>query len=104
MSSSADTVDQVFQWLRKVFGIFLPTLPLAAACRRFTNLFGIAIAAPLPAPDTPLPWDMPLAKDWPLPLVGVDVTLQQIHIHVAERADGPAAAFPSLSPTEATKE
>lgn len=104
MSSPADTVDQVFQWLRKVFGVFLPTLPLATAYRRFTSLFGISIAAPLPAPDAPLPWDVPLAEDWPLPMPGVDVALQHIRIHVAERADGPATVSPSFPPTEATKE
>lgn len=102
MNSPPDTVDQVFQWLRKVFGVYLPTLPLAKGWRRLAGLFGIAVDPPLPAPTDPLPWDLPLAEQWPLPLPGVKVSLTDLRIHVAERT--PAAANDSLPPTAPTEE
>ena len=103
MSSATDTVDQFFQWLGKVRGVTLPALPYPPRYRRLASLFGLSIAAPLPPPAAPLPWDMPVSGDWPLPLDGVAVVLSDIRIHVADSPAVPTAA-PHPSPTAVNQE
>ena len=97
MSSPAETVDQVFAWLRKVLGVVLPVLPFSGVYRRLTALFELLIAGSLPSPTDPLPWTIPIAGDWASPLPGLAVSLDQIRIQIEHRpVSSPPLGAPDL--------
>ncbi|WP_102958640.1 hypothetical protein [Mangrovicella endophytica] len=82
MSSPAETVNAVMSWLGGLFGIVLPQLPFAGVYSRLAGLFDLTVSEPLPSPGDPLPWTIPLAESWILPIPGIAVSIEAISIEL----------------------
>jgi hypothetical protein len=100
MSSPANTVNSVMQWLMGIFKVWLPTLPLSGVWAPFQALWELVVPGPLPDPNAPLPWNIGVTPDWTIPIAGVRLIPAQISIMVQETADSPALEVPLAQPRE----
>ena len=65
MKSPPETVNSVMEWLNERFALNLPTLPLHGWVGAVQALWRKLVSGPLPPPQEPLPWVIPVAEDWP---------------------------------------
>jgi hypothetical protein len=89
MSSPTETVNGVMKWLEGLFGIVLPTLPLAGAWAKLTALWNLPILGSLPKPQDPMPWLIDVEPSWTAPISGVTISPQKLQIRV-EQTGSPA--------------
>ena len=89
MSSPANTVNSVMQWLMGIFKVWLPTLPLSGVWAPFKALWELLVPGPLPDPTAPLPWNIVVTPDWTMPIVGVRLIPAEISIVVTESGGSP---------------
>lgn len=84
MSSPGLSVNDVLQWLERVRGLTLPTLPFSGVWQRLTALWQKLITSALPSPRSPLPWTIDVGGAWDNVIPGTHVSIESIQIVVSE--------------------
>jgi hypothetical protein len=100
MSSPAETVNGLMQWLSTTLGVTLPVLPFSGIWRRVESLWLKLIATTFPTYLLPLPWIFDVEGPWQDLFPGAPVELQNLQILVSER---PPIESPTLPPHKSSK-
>jgi hypothetical protein len=89
MSSPAITVNQAMAWLNEHFGFRIPTLPFASWLTTLASFWEKYIVGPLPPPDEPMPFCIPIEGEWPPDgLPGTKIVLRNLRIAVGVQGRG----------------
>lgn len=97
MTSPVQTVNAVVQWLNKVLGSKLPTLPFKGVATVLTSLWNKVAPGPLPDPTSPYPWKIKISGTLPDVLPGTKVELDDLSISVTSTVP-PLPPKPSWPP------